>query len=57
MALNAPRVLLLKQLGYKDTIPYGMLGAMFPGHRQKQLTQTFFKPAPNCEKSTELQLS
>ena len=40
-ALESPRALLPELQRYKDTVRCAALGAEVPGHRQKQLTQTF----------------
>ena len=39
--LDSPRALLPELQRYKDTVRCAALGAEVPGHRQKQLTQTF----------------
>ena len=40
-AFESPRALLPELLTYKDTVRCAALGAEVPGHRKKQLTQTF----------------
>ena len=49
------RALLLELQSYKDTVRCVMLGAVVPGHRQKQLTQTFLDCAV-CSKRTRILL-